>query len=190
MMKMSEESLQWVAEQPSEPQPTDMKLWAAVLRKCDELAEVTGLRSSQRGTAQWSGGKLHTRCHTYLHLDNGDGSDSVWLIEAGCFWRKGKIEVKATGPFLDNKDRHWENYAYATDPNTRRREVIVAGHHYMVGKGGGGGFGGRRFEIRFHDGRTVVTNDLWYQGRIPPAWQEQLPDNAEFVGDAQAFTGT
>lgn len=43
------------------------------------------------------------------------------------------------------------------------------------------GYSGARFKIHFHDGRKVVTNNLWHQGRIPNRWHEQLPDNAVFI---------
>lgn len=42
------------------------------------------------------------------------------------------------------------------------------------------GFSGRRFWIRFFDGHTVTTNNLWYQGKIPEEFREELPDEAEF----------
>lgn len=42
------------------------------------------------------------------------------------------------------------------------------------------GHSGRRFWIRFFDGRTITTNNLWSQGDIPEEFREELPDNAEF----------
>jgi len=42
------------------------------------------------------------------------------------------------------------------------------------------GCAGRRFWIRFFDGRTITTNNLWCQGEIPEEFREELPDNAEF----------
>lgn len=42
------------------------------------------------------------------------------------------------------------------------------------------GFSGRRFWIRFKDGRTVTTNNLWHNGKIPEEFRDQLPDTAEF----------
>ena len=42
------------------------------------------------------------------------------------------------------------------------------------------GFSGRRFWIRFFDGRTFSTNNLWRQGDIPLEYRAALPDNAEF----------
>lgn len=60
----------------------------------------------------------------------------------------------------------------------------IGGRHYRIGPeraGGFRGFGGARFIIQFHDGRKVVTTNLWSQGEIPEAYREQLPDNATFV---------
>jgi hypothetical protein len=56
------------------------------------------------------------------------------------------------------------------------------------------GFGGRDFDIHFHDGRVVKTNNLWSQGVIPERWRIRLPDNAAFhwpapVGHGQGFLG-
>lgn len=42
------------------------------------------------------------------------------------------------------------------------------------------GFSGRRFWIRFKDGSTLTTNNLWYQGKIPDEFRDELPDTAEF----------
>lgn len=42
------------------------------------------------------------------------------------------------------------------------------------------GYSGRRFWIRFFDGREITTNNLWYQGKIPNEFLSQLPNTAEF----------
>lgn len=42
------------------------------------------------------------------------------------------------------------------------------------------GHGGRCFWIRFKDGHTLITNNLWFQGEIPDEFREDLPDTAEF----------
>ena len=42
------------------------------------------------------------------------------------------------------------------------------------------GFGGSRFDIRFKDGRQVVSTNLWDRGTIPLNWRGVLPDNAIF----------
>lgn len=69
------------------------------------------------------------------------------------------------------------------DPKT----VRVKGTHYIIGPEPKNeralflGFGGRRFDIRFKDGREVSTRNLWCQGEIDHKFREQLPDNAEFI---------
>lgn len=63
-----------------------------------------------------------------------------------------------------------------------RRVARINGEHYIlgVGKGLARGYGGRRFEIIFNTGETVICNDLWSQGTIPPAFKEVLQDNARW----------
>ena len=71
----------------------------------------------------------------------------------------------------------------------RRDDPIVAridGSHYVIGderqgKGQFSGFGGRRFAITFHDGRTIITHNLWSQGDIPERFRSRLPDNASWT---------
>jgi len=35
------------------------------------------------------------------------------------------------------------------------------------------GYGGRRFTIRFLDGREVVTTNLWFRGEVPVQWLDE-----------------
>jgi len=68
-------------------------------------------------------------------------------------------------------------------------QVRVRGHlfeiHPPVSEGfsatGGRGFGGAEFKIKFKDGRTVVTQNLWSVGDIPEEYRNALPDNAKFI---------
>lgn len=43
------------------------------------------------------------------------------------------------------------------------------------------GYGGRHFTIRISNGEVIETNNLWYNGTVPPEFKDQLPDNATFV---------
>lgn len=43
------------------------------------------------------------------------------------------------------------------------------------------GYGGNRFWILFNDGRTLTTNNLWWNGNIPEEFRNALPDNARFI---------
>jgi len=63
--------------------------------------------------------------------------------------------------------------------------VIIDGHHYVACSGNGGGMGGRKFKIRFNDGREIEATNLWSQGEIPEIFRDQLSDNAEFMGGAK-----
>jgi hypothetical protein len=64
--------------------------------------------------------------------------------------------------------------------------AIINGTHYVAHPRSGSpsdvlGFGGREHTIYWFDGRTMSTNDLWYQGEIPERFRDRLPDDAEFV---------
>lgn len=65
------------------------------------------------------------------------------------------------------------------------RVARVNGTQYVIGEENAPrafrGHGGARFDIRFHDGRHVVTTNLWCNGDIPAHFRDQLPDNAEFA---------
>ena len=43
------------------------------------------------------------------------------------------------------------------------------------------GFGGDMFNIRFFNGSTYKTNNLWLNGEIPTKFRSELSDNAEFI---------
>jgi len=51
------------------------------------------------------------------------------------------------------------------------------------------GFGGRRFTIKFidgiHKGETVVTDNLWYNGKVPEEFRIKLKDNAIFYSEEE-----
>lgn len=63
--------------------------------------------------------------------------------------------------------------------------VRVDGSHYYIGIEHPGhsafqGFGGKKFIIKFNDGRKIVSTNLWHQGEIPSRFRDRLPDNAKF----------
>lgn len=75
-------------------------------------------------------------------------------------------------------------------PHIRDSERTVRtpdGKHYSIGdkkdRGTMRGFGGRSFYVRFNDGRLEKTNNMWHQGTIPPEFREELPSNAELIGE-------
>ena len=79
----------------------------------------------------------------------------------------------------------WTGYV---EGNTNPTHVVVGGFHYVIEpdrdttRGYGClGHGGARFDIRFFDGREVVSRNLWAQGEIPDHFRDRLVDTAEFV---------
>lgn len=58
--------------------------------------------------------------------------------------------------------------------------VRAGGHHYRIGESSARekGMGGAQLIIKFYDGRTIITDNLWHQGKIPAPFKTSLPDNA------------
>lgn len=69
------------------------------------------------------------------------------------------------------------------DKAGNREFAIIDGAHYVLCPSTTGikGNCGRKYTIRFKDGRTVECDNLWHQGIIPERFREQMPDNAEFI---------
>ena len=109
-------------------------------------------------------------------LDQQDGSHRVFHI---------KVELTEVEDTIH--DEFWQD-RIAKDAEYPEEVAIIQGHHYVIGGEkeftgfgrGVRGFSGRKFQIKFFDGRVVTTTNLWTQGRIPPKFRHQLPDNAEF----------
>lgn len=93
-------------------------------------------------------------------------------------WSDGAQLARAQ---LCRRCHYWhEAIALAADP----RSVRVRGVHWFIGaedERGTRGFGGRRFRVRFLDGREALTSNLWHQGEIPARFRDRLPDNAAEV---------
>lgn len=75
---------------------------------------------------------------------------------------------------------HWHSLWLIRD---EARVARIDGKHYIITNeapsyAGSRGFGGARFTIKFFDGRTVVSTNLWCQGTVPAHWASRLPNNA------------
>ena len=103
----------------------------------------------------------------------------------------GKIEH--AGYIKDTKERlianslcfdcdFWDGYIKRKDEPSI---VRVGGCHYCIADENADkymrGFSGRRFDVKFFDGRDVTTTNLWCQGDIPERFRGQLADNAIFA---------
>jgi hypothetical protein len=163
-------------------------LWDAVLKRVEHIQKTKDEYSgTSRSCAEYTHHDDGTiDCHCTYKSGNKDGSSTVFTLTAT--WKDGQILVQVEEA-TDHADWFWGPGGHRDEDDPMRR-VVVDGVHYYLGEdrkesGTFKGFAGRRFEIEFFDGRRVVTNDLWYQGRIPPKWRERFPDNARFVPQPQ-----
>lgn len=100
------------------------------------------------------------------------GSCDNWLT----LWRERDNESHARigghhfiiGNSMDN---------YIVDPADTLLDIVAKAKAMPRGHG----MGGQVQVIRFNDGRTVITNDLWHQGLIPAQLDGVMPNNAQFV---------
>lgn len=154
------------------PKP-DPELWAAVLAKVAEIdAEHRDEQSEFRSTAMVT---PHRSVSCIRKLSRGDGTSSVYFVTAHRTFRK-EIDVKVER-YVDDHANFWEMQLA-----DRANAVVVDHTHYRVGSGKGDGYGGRTFVLReLATGAETTTNDLWYQGVIPPTFRDRLPATHEFV---------
>jgi len=93
-----------------------------------------------------------------------------------------EIQTKLRANKMCHSCDFWSGYvATKNNPLIAR----IDGKHYTIKENESGpeyckGFSGRRFNIKWHDGRTRTTTNLWYQGHIPKHFKDELPDNAVF----------
>lgn len=184
---------------PSQPAiDLDKPVWYLVTRR-DGVPEVLQL-TMREGELSWKSGVWSSMCHRdtkeQLYADQGilEG-----CVECGGTFGTTYCEPCRTQLITGHICFHcqfWrERLAEKDEPGTVRAE----GQHYqfdtkqpMTSSGRWNGFGGREFDIRFHDGRQFKTNNLWSQGVIPARFRERLPDNATFhwpapIGHKQGF---
>ncbi|GHC38526.1 hypothetical protein GCM10010348_77350 [Streptomyces anthocyanicus] len=147
--------------------------WESILALVADLPRETGgtSRSIDEFAEDGLGGSVMRATYS---VGQEDGSDKVYEIT---------VSVEQS---VDHNDKFW-GPGGTRDGDDPAKRVVVDGEHYMLGDDSPTfpkaykGFGGRRFTIKFFDGRTITTGDLWYQGVIPSKWRERYPDNARFV---------
>lgn len=95
-------------------------------------------------------------------------------------WKK-KLDAKRSLQVSDLDDKTLEFWSEKISTRNDPDVAIIDGNHYIIGGELNKGFGGRKFTIKFMDGRVVETCDLWHQGKIPESYREVLSDNAKFI---------
>lgn len=109
-------------------------------------------------------------------------------------WDEGTMQQMADRQLCFSCN-HWLNML-AHDATRQKAVAVIDAYHFTIAPDLSGrsadcaGHGGRRFDIRFMDGRTVTTRNLWAQGRIPEHFHARFPNNAEFVSrEAIGYVG-
>lgn len=51
------------------------------------------------------------------------------------------------------------------------KRIVVSGYCYRDGA----------WKFQLNDGSLLVTNNLWYNGKIPEKWRDKMPDNAVLI---------
>ena len=73
-----------------------------------------------------------------------------------------------------------ERLSLVGNPNV----AIIDGTFYTIGDEDDPspirGFGGDKFVIHSRYGKEIITTNLWCVGKIPKAWKDKFPDNADF----------
>jgi len=106
-------------------------------------------------------------CKKKIELNYGDGLNNKLILLQVCFDCNFWIDK-------------FENVNHINS-------VRIDNNHYWIGKESDPsadsfrGFSGRKFIIKFKNGREVKTTNLWHQGEIPKWCRKYLPDNATFV---------
>ncbi len=151
------------------------ELWRLVMAKAKELAPVNqGHTAGAYGSDGRSASVLVTQ-------ENQDGTQTVWHVESRFnSWSvpAHRWTVSVQGPFVDNRDDHWERLLAKSGPHA------VVDHQWYAwsSRHSGQGFGGRVF--RFRDLATseeIEVRGPGHAGTIPPSWRERIPDTHEMV---------
>ena len=169
-------------------------LWDKAVR--EEVACLDAINKSHHGTSLTCLGFSDNDTMVVAEYKSGraDGTSVIHTITCKivpvCSTATfSKIDVRTnTTSIVDSHDEFWQEKVAWADPMHKYYSICVRVNHehYCIEEEGIGtygfkGHGGRKFHIKFFDGREVITDNLWYQGVIPPKYRELLPDNAEFV---------
>lgn len=156
-------------------------LWSAARERADELMKSTRdhpNRGSSRSQAYYSADGFGCLC--YADVTQLDGSHVVYIVTARYHpHSRQPVDVTVETSFHNNEP-FWERQIA-----DRSNAAVVDGYHYRIGDEkarGSRGFGGRRLVLEdLATGERTVTTNLWYQGVIPPALRDRLPDTHRFA---------
>ena len=154
---------------PEDRGPLGEALWAGVLAVGDAPSFHVDHRGSSRTTAHYTNDQGTQAVSAVYTFYNADGT------------RTHRKVVVMVAEEVDSDDGYWSQIRPDDSGVVRTSD----GKHYIIGKRRPGdrdswkGFGGHKWHVRFNDGRSVYTDNLWSQGAIPPKHRERLAPNAE-----------
>lgn len=83
------------------------------------------------------------------------------------FWIRLYEENKNNPNWLIIDGESWIANPFVPNTNNKTRRFM--------------GMGGRMLEAISNDGRKIISNDWWHQGKIPEEFKDLIPDNAKWV---------
>ena len=83
------------------------------------------------------------------------------------FWIRLYEENKNNPNWLIIDGESWIANPFVPNTNNKTRRFM--------------GMGGRMMEAISNDGRKIISNDWWHQGKIPEEFKDLIPDNAKWV---------
>lgn len=125
-------------------------------------------------------------CESLEESKNKWGMPEAPCVECGCVFGTNYCEPYKSIMIRDNVCFGCNHWREMMQHNGSTRQAIINGSHYLVcaensNPSRWNGHGGRKFSIRFNDGREITTTNLWSQGDIPKHFKDRLKDNAKFA---------
>ena len=140
-----------------------------LIKRTDGGSHSTSYRSCEDAQKEYDRWLANGRCR-----ECGDVLDDHW---------EPKTKARVLAEQVCHGCLFWQDRASkAANP----RSAIIGEQAYWIdddapaGYRGFVGHGGAEFVIRFNDGRTVVSHNLWANGRVPEWFRDRLPSNAIF----------
>lgn len=156
---------------------------------CGNDKETAIVESAEHPKTRYDGGPWSRTSIRYASLEalkEGEGLQPC-CAKCGKMYDTKYIEPTKSEMLAANHCFYCNFWSAHAKQKNHPQVARVRGTHYWVNKSkpvgyqGSMGHGGRKFKVRWNDGREMESNDVWCQGDIPDVWREELPDNAEFL---------
>lgn len=160
-------------------------LWPHILAEVDRIKQIEHKDNDGSSRSEAMAHSDGRTLSVILDLSLDDGSHVVYHIMAThkTFAQQGpniKLKIKK---YYHNAEDFWNMQL-----EDRSNAIVIDHKHYRVvpetSQTRIRGFGGRKYTIQLLEDLSLIrTNNLWYQGVIPPALWPLFPDNARFIDE-------